>query len=277
MRSEFLCLFSAALLPGACTGSAAPEGDERQQDGSVVAAANASMNNAATAPAVESGQSITATEDGLEFRYLWPSEAVAIPELDAWLRSNGEKLRARFGRQAREDKAAAARDGWTFHNYSYQEEFDVVADTPNILVMLSDGYVYTGGAHGMPVNTAIIWDRKRRQRLAVSDMIVLSRLANVGKERFCAELDRQREAKRGEPVTQGDPDQLDDFTRCVDMTKQLILPVSGQGNRLDAIRVLIGPYEAGPYAEGTYVIDLPMDESLMTAVKPAYGDAFAAG
>lgn len=275
MRSGLLCLCSAALFLGACTGSAAD--NEGQPDGSVAAGMNVSMNSAATAAGVESGQSITAAEDGLEFSYLWPSQAVAIPELDAWLRSNGAKLRARFLKQALEDKAAAARDGWTFNDYSYQEEYRVVADTPDILVLLSDGYVYTGGAHGMPVNTAIIWDRKRRQRLAIADMIALSRLSAVGGERFCTELDRQREEKRGEPVRQGDPDQLDDFTRCVDMTKQLILPVSGQGNALDGIRVLIGPYEAGPYAEGTYVIDLPMDESLMTAVKPAYRDAFATG
>ena len=49
------------------------------------------------------------------------------------------------------------------------------------------------------------------------------------------------------------------------------------GQALDAIRILIAPYNAGPYAEGSYVIDLPIDTATLATVKPAWKGAFSTG
>lgn len=212
--------------------------------------------------------------DGFEFSYAWPAEAAAIPALDHWLRGNAEAQRIRARRDAMADKASAAKDGYNFNAHSYDETYAIVGNTPLMLVLLSDGYVYTGGAHGMPINTAILWDKAAGKRLATAQMLDIARLANLSRKAFCAELDRQRAEKRGEPVRHDDPNELVDFVQCVDMTKQLILPVSKGGKSLDTVQVVIGPYEAGPYAEGTYVIDLPMDDRLLAAVKAPYRNAF---
>jgi len=219
-------------------------------------------------------QALSSKTASFDFSYKWPGEAAAIPELDTWLRANGETLRDHGAAQAASDKAQAKKDGYPFNGHSYDEDYVVVADTPRMLVLLSDGYVFTGGAHGMPINTAIIWDKAAKQRLALSQLVDVPRLAALAKKRFCRELDKQRAEKRGGPVNPNDPDTLTEFVQCVDMTKQLILPVSADGMAFDALRVVIGPYEAGPYAEGSYVIDLPMDKGLMAAVKPDYRGAF---
>lgn len=269
---HFIALGVALALAG-CSGGG-PKVDNAAAPSGNVAAANTAAVPEAPARKAEA-QAMESKDGTFEFSYKWPAEAAAIPELDSWLRANGETLRKRGEGEAKVDQASAKKDGFPYHAHSYDEGYAVVANTPAMLVLLSDGYIYTGGAHGMPVNTAIIWDKATKKRLATSALVDIPRLATLSKKRFCDALDKQREEKRGEPVRHDDPDQLVDFVSCVDMTKQLILPVSEKGKALDTIRVVIGPYDAGPFAEGTYSIDLPMDATLMGAVKAPYAGAFA--
>lgn len=221
-------------------------------------------------------QALSSKAGGLDYSYKWPAEAAAIPALNIWLRGNAEKLLAENRAAAKEAQVEAKANDFPYHDYSYEEEYATVADTPRMMVLLSGGYVYTGGAHGMPIATAILWDKAAQKRLATTALIDLPRFAALAKKRFCAELDRQRAEKRGEPVRHDDPNELSDFVQCVELTKQLVLPVSKGGKALDNMRVVIGPYEAGPYAEGSYQIDLPLDAGLLATVQPRYRDVFAA-
>lgn len=230
----------------------------------------------APSPSAAQAVEIKSTKDGLEFDYQWPAAAAAIPELDTWLRGNAETLRAKATKEASEDKASAAKAGYPFHDHSYTEHFKTVADTPRALVLQSDGYTFTGGAHGMPFNTVIIWDKAAKQRVATGALVDVPAFKRLANDRFCKELDRQREEKRGEPVKPGGSDGISEFDSCVDMAKQALLPISQGGKTLDTFRVVIAPYEAGPYAEGTYTIDLPFDGKTIAVVKPAWKDAFAA-
>lgn len=271
-------LFSAlcTMMVGAgCSG----DNSRGSQSDSKVAGNHASPPARAAAPdataPVPAPQKMAAKVDGFEFSYTWPGAAAAIPALNDWLRGNGAKLRDENRAAAMEAKAEAKRDGFPFNGYSYQEDYTTVADTPRILALLSEGYVYTGGAHGMPVTTAILWDKAAHKRLPVASLIDIPRLATLSRKRFCDALDRQRAEKRGAPVRRDDPDELSDFVTCVAMTDQLILPISRDGKALDTVRVVIAPYNAGPYAEGSYVIDLPIDATVIASVKPAYRDAFA--
>lgn len=259
----------------ACSGSAPDKGE-----GANVAANHAAPApaNAATANVALPGpgpQSVVSKADGLEFTYRWPAEASAVPELDTWLRGNAEKLRKENQAGAAEAQADAKKSDYPFNGYSYEEKYAVVGDTPHFLVLLSDGYVFTGGAHGMPFYTAILWEKATKRRLGTGALIDVPRLASVTKARFCAALDKQRAEKRGEPVRHDDPDELDDFVQCPNMTEQLIVPISKGGKALDTIRVVIGPYTAGPYAEGSYVIDMAVDKAILGTVKSAHRDAFA--
>ncbi len=66
----------------------------------------------------------------------------------------------------------------------------------------------------------------------------------------------------------------DEFTRCVDPLKQTLLFTSRDGKAIDGLLIVIGPYEAGPYSEGSYEIALPVDAAMIAAMKPEFRDAF---
>ncbi|MBN8829177.1 MAG: DUF4163 domain-containing protein, partial [Sphingomonadales bacterium] len=212
-----------------------------------------------------------------EFRYAWPGAAAAIPALDASLRANGAALQAKMKAGAREEEASAKQNGYDMPGYSYAEEWGVVADLPALLVMQSEGYSYTGGAHGMPIVTTLFWDKAANKRLPTGALIDIGALNAAAKDRFCKALDAEREKRRGAPVNREDKGTIVDFVSCVDLTRQTILPVSKGGKALDTVRVVIMPYEAGPYAEGIYEIDLPVDAAMLAAVKPAYRSSFSTG
>jgi hypothetical protein len=242
-------------------------------------AGNDAAANLAQPPASAASTNVVAINEKvgeIQFDYSWPQAAADIPALDSWLRGNGEHLRKETMDGGRVDEAAAKKAGFPFRGHSYEEHWSVVADVPALLVMQSLGYVFTGGAHGMPIVTTLLWDKAGGKRVptdALVDMTVLDKGLN---SRFCTALDAERAKRRGEPVKSGDPDQLPEFVRCVDLSKQTILPVSLKGQGLDTIRVVIMPYEAGPYSEGIYQLDLPVDAAVLQAVKPAYKDAFVA-
>ena len=216
-----------------------------------------------------------ASDDGtLDFAYSWPDEAAGVVKLDAWLRGNAEKVKAEGLRAARDDRKGAESSGFPYRKHSYEEKWAVVADTPRLLVMQSEGYVYTGGAHGMPISTALLWDRQTEKRLAVGALMDVKKMAAITRNAFCKALDGERAKKRGgDPHSSDAPD--DPFNGCPDMAAQLVLPVaSREGGPLDRLRVYIGPYEAGPYAEGIYQMDLPISRAMLTAIRPEWRDAF---
>jgi hypothetical protein len=233
----------------------------------------ASLNESAK-PASANAVKIAEKSEVLEFSYAWPAEAAAIAPLDSWLRGNAATLRQKALGPAKGDQASAKKDGYPYRTHSYEESFNLVANTPAVLILQSEGYIYTGGAHGMPIATDIIWDKAAGTRLATRDLLDVPAFARVAKADYCKELDRQREKKRGAPV-KPDPDEISDFVSCVAMTDQDILPISKGGKALDTVRILIAPYNAGPYAEGSYVIDLPMTAATLATVKPAWKSAFA--
>jgi hypothetical protein len=56
--------------------------------------------------------------------------------------------------------------------------------------------------------------------------------------------------------------------------KEVLVPVSSNGELIDAIKVVIGPYDAGPYSEGSYEVPLPVDAAMRKAIRTEYQDAF---
>ena len=261
----------AALMVAGCGGQPATEADARNTAGNDAAA------NLARPPAPAASTNAVAINEKvgeIQFDYSWPQAAADIPALDSWLRGNGEHLRRQTMVGGRADEAEAKKAGYPFRGHSYEEHWNVVADVPTLLVMQSEGYVFTGGAHGMPIVTTLLWDKADGKRLPASALMDMAVLDRGLSDRFCTALDAERAKRRGEPVKSGDPNQLAEFVQCVDLGKQTILPVSLRGRALDTIRVVIMPYEAGPYSEGIYQLDLPVDAAVMQAVKPAYKDAF---
>jgi hypothetical protein len=130
----------------------------------------------------------------------------------------------------------------------------------------SETYRYDGGAHGMTTFDSMFWDKAAgaavdRSALFVNWPQARGRIASE----FCKNLDMMRADRRGGDV--GD-DGLG-FSDCPDAT-DFPWALSDGGVGEPSLTVMVEPYAAGPYAEGSYEVTVPLSGDLRGAVKTAY-------
>ena len=267
-------LFAAVLLLGAC--SAAKDADNAMAPGNDVVASNFAnrMSGQPEPPPPAKPFEQKEKTDLLEFAYSYPAQVAQIPVLVEKFGNTLKVNKSDALKMAREDQKAAKASGFPFHAHTLETHWTVTADTPRFLALESESYVYTGGAHGMTGYDALLWDKDRKRETAVEALMTSpTAFAAAIHDRFCEALDKARAEKRGEPVKRSDDD---DFTKCIDPMKQVLVPTSKDGKLIDGVTVVIGPYSAGPYAEGSYDIALPVDAAMRKAIKTEYQDAFVA-
>ncbi|MBH1998639.1 MAG: DUF4163 domain-containing protein [Sphingomonadaceae bacterium] len=210
----------------------------------------------------------------LEFSYTYPAQAAAIPALVDKFAKAMTAAKADALKMAQDDSAGAKKSGFPFRAHSLGTDWSMSADTPRFLALQSETYVFTGGAHGMTGYDSLLWDKARARETSVKAVMTSPEaFGSAIRDRFCATLDRQRAEKRGAPVVRGD----DDFTQCIDPMEQVLTLTSKDGKMIDGVTVIVGPYSAGPYAEGSYDVALPVDAAMRKAIKTEYQDAFAGG
>lgn len=260
------------LALAAC--SQQPEGGDAQ--------ASASPAKTVAAPAVPvpptllpvAARKVSEENDVYSFTYSYPAAAGVVAGLKASLDADLNDRLARLKRDAAEGKAEAEKGGFPFHAWYWSQEWKVVSDLPGWISLSADFANYTGGAHGMHWFGAMLWDRQADR---ARDPLTLFRskqaLADAIRKPFCAELDRQRAKKRGEPV---DPQRGGMFEACIDPTAQTVILGSATKKAFDRIGILVAPYEAGPYAEGAYEVTVPVTAAVIAAVRPEFRPAFAA-
>ena len=59
------------------------------------------------------------------------------------------------------------------------------------------------------------------------------------------------------------------FDECQKVADATVLAGSSNGKAFDRIGIWFGPYVAGPYAEGAYELNFPVDAKVRAAVKAA--------
>ena len=207
----------------------------------------------------------------LEFTYAYPAQAAAIPFLVEKFGKQAASSKADALKMAKEDSGSAKESGYPFRPHSLETRWSVEADTPRFLTLEAQTYVYTGGAHGMTGYDVVLWDKARRRETSVKALMTTPTAFSAAiREPFCKELDRQRTEKRGAPVVRGD----DEFTQCINPMEQILVPTSKDGKLIDAMTVVVGPYSAGPYAEGSYDVPVPVDATMLKAIKTEYQGGF---
>ena len=225
----------------------------------------------ATATPVSGARTVEEETDDFLFEYAYPAEAGNIPALAALLDARLVRVReglARDSRQARED----ARDnGFPFNKYSTGIGWSVVADTPRFLSLSAAISSYSGGAHGNAGFDALVWDKEAGRALEPGAFFASTDAldAAIG-PRLCDLLQRERAVRRGGEAASGGI-----FDECVPLTDTTVLLGSTNGRVFNRIGVLMGPYVAGPYAEGTYEFTIPVDAAVLDVVRDEYQSAFA--
>ena len=215
--------------------------------------------------------SVAAGAQQLDYSYKIPPRVAAIAPLKAYLDADARATRTKFNRDVAAERINSKKDGYAFNGWGATREWKIVAETPRFLSLSLNGWDYSGGAHGNPWFGASVYDKATRQQLKPIDLFAApARLSALVRNDFCRLLDKEREKRRGEPV-----DRKDMFGECIDPAKQTVILGSRSGRAIDRIGFLIGPYEAGSYAEGSYDVTLPVTPAILAQVKPAYRGAFA--
>lgn len=209
------------------------------------------------------------------FTYAYPAAAGAIPALRTRLDADLASARAKLRRDAKAAQAEAKANGFPYNAYYWSQQWSVVTELPQWLSLSAEYGNYTGGAHGMYWFGAMLWDKAAG---APRDPLTLftskQALSAAIRAPFCAALNRERAKKRGAPVKGGSADQFDE---CIDPVGQTVILGSQGRQGFDRIGILIPPYEAGPYAEGSYEVTVPVTAAVLNAVKPRFRGAFVAG
>lgn len=218
---------------------------------------------------------VSEKNDLYEFTYAYPAQAAAIPALKAQLDADMAKAKAEIARDASDGKKDATANDYPFNPYFHSTEWKVVTDLPGWLSLSTLVGLYTGGAHPNYAFDALLWDKTANKRVEPLALFTSkAALAQAITRPFCAALAKERLKKRGE-VWQGDG--ISDFEQCIDPLAQVIILGSAGRQGFDRIGFLIAPYNAGPYAEGSYEVTLPVTPAVLAAVKPEYRAAFAGG
>ncbi len=238
------------------------------------ASATTSHASAQATQSSTTGHAVKESTDAYEFSYSWPAAADAQPALRARLAADEAAQRATLKHDAEQGQKDAARDKYPFHAFGHWQEWQVVADLPDWLSLSSLVGNDSGGAHPNYGYATILWDKRAGQARNALDLFT-ARAALMGAIHadFCKALDAQRTKKRGGHASLGGDS---GFDACVDPLAQTVILGSRGKKAFDRIGFLIAPYEAGPYAEGSYEVTLPVTPAVLAAVKPEWRGAFVA-
>ena len=209
--------------------------------------------------------------DLYQFEYAWPTEAVAVPQLDARFRRDMEKAKAELISGAKAARDERAKQGYDYHPHATQMSYETAGQSERLLSLESMVYGFTGGAHGSTGSGSLLWDRQSSREITLQDLLRQGQSwTGALRQPFCILLDREREKRRQEPVK---PDDL--FGNCPELKELTVLLADTDKNRrFDHVKVIADQYVAGPYAEGPYDISLPITAKMIERLKPAYASSF---
>ena len=207
----------------------------------------------------------------LEFRYEWPSEAVAVPALDRRFYTEAKKALAEAQANAKDDQQLAKEQKRDFNGHYYAMQWTTAGQSPRLLSLQGGLGTFEGGAHPNSVYLALLWDRSLKREIGIDSLFRRpADFAALLRAPYCKALDKERTKRR-----EGFKMDLPDFNACPKFSELAIAPADGDGDGLfDSIDFVASPYTAGPYVEGEYEISLPVTPRLISALKPAYRASF---
>ena len=209
--------------------------------------------------------------DLIEFAYSYPAAAAQVPGLAAWLDNNRATQRDALVNAARRDQEAAKKEGFPYHAHSHLQKWQRVTQTRRFLSLSAEIETYMGGAHGMQGFDTLIWDRNHAKQIKPLDMFASGQAFDKAvNDDLCAAIERAKTARGVEWVR----DNESTFGKCPSASAQTVWLGSSDGRYLDRLTIAIAPYEVGPYAEGSYKINLPMTQAIVEAVKPDFARDF---
>lgn len=257
------------LALAACSSAEGPGDDPAASEAAGAEASASAQATAGVAKAVEEDN------DLYSFAYAYPAEADAIPELAARLDKDAEEAKATLISESEDDRKQAEANGFPYRAHSFSEEWKIVANLPRYLSLSGEFATYSGGAHGMYGLESLVWDKQKKAGVdGVEIFRSAEALDDALGQKLCDALNAERGKRRGEAVPQVPDGEDYGFNSCQHVKDATVLVGSSNGQAFDRIGIWFGPYIAGPYAEGSYELNFPVDAAVIEVVKPEYSEAF---
>ena len=207
----------------------------------------------------------------VDFTYDWPAQASAIPSLKTKLRSDLQRDRLRTAKNAGEDRrmAGTIQGGYAFHQHEFSRAIEFAGQSGRLASFEDNVGSFTGGAHPNSGTSALLWDRASAKEVKFKNLFTRSPTP-ILQPSYCKDLAAERKEKLGNDV----PDSTI-WERCPDPLTLAVVPTDMNGNgRFERLVVTASPYAVGSYAEGEYVVTLPVTRALIQALKPEYRASF---
>lgn len=201
----------------------------------------------------------------LDFRYSFPTIAGTYPHLLAKLLADQNGQYQDALESAREEVEARRGDhDFPFHRHEFWRDWTIVGEAFPLLSLLSHVDDFTGGAHGNHYSKALLWDERRDAAVDLDALFGGSaKLWMQIRRSYCRKLDAERRHRKTDSVG------------CPEKKELTIVPVDSDFNgEFDTLRVIADPYVAGSYAEGAYVISLPIAATLLKTIDLKYRSSF---
>lgn len=221
------------------------------------------------APAGNAGETkpytTLAKSELLDFRYSFPTVVGTYPALLAKIRGDQDAQYKDALETAQDD--LDARKGYPdipFHPHEFWRDWTVTGNAFPLLSLQSHVDDFTGGAHGNHGSSALLWNEKRDAEVVLDSLFGGSaKLWKQVEASYCSKLDEERRRRKTESVG------------CPERKELTIVPVDSDFDyHFDSLRIIADPYVAGSYAEGFYIISLPIRQALLNTIDPAYRDSF---
>ncbi len=223
---------------------------------------------AIAAPIPASQLIIRQSTPSASWRWRAPPELAEQPALLKAMRAEALQAAAKDRAKAGRDAASAAKAGFPFHRYDTINDWSLAADAPRLLALVGETYAYTGGAHGNTGFAVKLWDKTAKRPLTIDQLFTdWPRARKLIEPVYCkalAELQAQRRA--GVPAG-------GEFDKCPRLVEQPVVPWGALSTSARQFRVLLGPYVAGAYAEGSYLVTAPWPDAVRPLTKPVYREA----
>lgn len=202
----------------------------------------------------------------IDWRWRVAPEAATQPLFLATLRGEQLPAAARAKAAAVSEATDARKAGFPFRPHEIISDWSLAADTSHLLALVGEQYAYTGGAHGNTGFAKQIWDKTGQHRISFDALFSdWPRARALLEPAFCKALAEEQRRRLGDQPES-------DMNACPKLAEQPIVPWAGLARQASQFRVLLAPYVAGSYAEGSYLITVPWPEAIRPLVKPVYRD-----
>ncbi len=183
-----------------------------------------------------------------------PDALKSHPDLHARLYAEEVRKLRQFaeGAQGELTEAGAPTDRPKYEN---TVTLTTAAETPKLLSLKRTAFDYSGGAHPNTLTSGILWDKALKRQIGLADLFRKGADMTALDQALCSALNTAKRARvpDGASITfESRP------FACprVAATPFVLTPGDASG-KAAGLTFLIGPYQAGPYAEGGYEIAVP--------------------